>query len=85
MSVTGSQLRRVKDWTSAVGARGAEIVQRGQTLATGTIDSVTNDGAILWVQDGSGRRRLYERCESFEVWVPCDDVGLNYRVSKADS
>ncbi|SDP42470.1 hypothetical protein SAMN04487914_1119 [Arthrobacter sp. ok909] len=85
MSVTGSQLRRVKNWTSVVGARGAEIVQHGQTMATGTIDAVTNDGAILWVQDGSGRRRLYERCESIEVWGACDDVGPNYRVSKADS
>ena len=83
MSAISSKRRRVKDWTSVNGAN-AEIVQFGQTLASGTIDGVTTDGAIVWVQDDTGRRRLYERCEFFEVWVPREDTGLNYKVNKAE-
>lgn len=83
MSAVDSKRRRVENWISVAGARGVEIVQHGQTMATGTVDSVTNDGAILWVQDETGRRKLYERCECYEVWVPRDDIGLNYRVSRA--
>lgn len=81
-SLTNTTRRRIKDWTSVDGAQ-AEIIQHGQTMASGTIDGVTSDGSILWVQDVSGRRKLYERCESFEVWVPREDLGLNYKVSKA--
>lgn len=80
---TTDKRRRVRDWTSVDGAK-AEIIQHGQTMATGTIDGVTNDGTIVWVQEGSGRRRLYERFESFEVWVPHEDLGLNYKLSKSD-
>ena len=82
MQARNSKHRRAQDWTCVDGAT-AEIVQYGQTVARGTIDGVTNDGAIVWVLDDTGRRRLYERSESFEVWVPRGDVGLNYRVSKA--
>jgi hypothetical protein len=74
--------RRVEDWTSADGAI-AKIVQYGQTKACGTIDGVTPDGTIVWIQNEAGNRRLFERCESFEVWVPRDQLGLNYRVSRA--
>lgn len=69
MYSTDSKRRKVKDWTSVHGAR-AEIIQYGQTIATGTIGDVTNDGAIVWVQDITGRRKLYERREYFEVWFP---------------
>ncbi|MBE4717874.1 hypothetical protein [Pseudarthrobacter sp. AB1] len=84
MYATDSKRRRVKDWTSVDGAK-AEIVQHGQTMARGTIDGVTKDGTIVWVQDGTGTRKLYECYESFEVWVPREDIGLNYKVSKAES
>lgn len=73
MCATDSKRRRVMNWTSVDGAR-TEIVQYGQTIATGTIDGVTNDGTIVWVQDGTGTRKLYERYESFEVWVPREDI-----------
>lgn len=76
--------RQVGDWTSVDGAI-AEIVKDGRTLARGIIDGVTNDGAIVWLQENTGRRRLYERCESFEVWVTNDHLGLNYRISAADT
>lgn len=74
--------RNVEDWTAVDGAK-AEIIQYGQTMAVGTIDGVTKDGTIVWVQDITGRRKLYERCEYFEVWVPSEDLGLNYKVSRA--
>jgi hypothetical protein len=83
VSATSSKRRRVNDWTSVNGAN-AEIVQFGQTLASETIDGVTIDGAIVWLQDDTGGRRLYERCEFFEVWVLGEDPGLNYKVSKAE-
>jgi hypothetical protein len=82
MSARESKRRWVKDWTSINGAQ-AEVVQHGQTVMTGTIDGVTNDGTIVWIQDHTGRRKLYERCEAFEVWVPQQDIGLNYRISKS--
>ncbi|MBU8865649.1 hypothetical protein [Paenarthrobacter aromaticivorans] len=74
--------RRVDDWTSVDGAA-AEVLQKGQTLARGVVDGVTSDGAIAWVHDDTGRRRLYERSESFEIWVTLEDVGLNYKVNQA--
>lgn len=80
---TVNKRRLVKDWTSVDGAR-AEIVQHGQALATGTIDGVTSDGAVAWIQDGSGRRKLYERFDSIEIWVRQEDLGLSYKISKAD-
>ncbi|MFE4082769.1 hypothetical protein [Paenarthrobacter sp. YIM B13468] len=75
-------LRRIDDWTSVNGAA-AEILLKGRTMARGVIDGVTSDGAIAWVYDDTGRRRLYERCESFEIWVTPEDVGLNYKVNQA--
>ncbi|MFJ6158775.1 hypothetical protein ACIQF8_17140 [Pseudarthrobacter sp. NPDC092184] len=83
MSLKHSKRRKVEDWTAVNGAQ-AEIIQYGQTMAVGTIDGVTKDGRIVWVQDITGSRKLYERCESFEVWVPREDLGLNYKVSAAD-
>lgn len=82
MHAKDSKRRRVDDWTSIDGAT-AEIVRHGQTMARGIVDGVTNDGAIVWVQDDTGRRKLFERCEHYEVWVPREDTGLNYRVHKA--
>lgn len=84
MHARNKSSRRVDDWTSAEGAT-AEIVRYGRTLARGIVDAVTTDGAILWIQEDTGRRRLYERCESFEVWVTRDHLGLNYKVSTADA
>lgn len=52
-------------------------------MAIGTIDGVTSDGAIVWIQDTTGRRKLYERCEYYEVWVPLEDLALHYKISKA--
>lgn len=82
MYAKNSKRRLVQDWTSVDGAT-AEIAQYGQTIARGIIDGVTSDGAIVWVQNDSGRRRLFERSESYEVWVPHDNIGLIYRVSKS--
>jgi hypothetical protein len=76
--------RQVDDWASVEGAT-AEIVKEGRTLACGIIDGVTTDGAIVRLQEDTGRRRLYERCGSIEVWAARDHLGLNYRVSAAET
>lgn len=76
--------RRVDDWASIDGAA-AEIVYEGQTIARGLIDAVTEDGSIIWMQDDTFRRRLYEKSESYEVWVSSEHAALNYKVSRAAS
>ncbi|MEV7458111.1 hypothetical protein ACIQGM_20050 [Pseudarthrobacter sp. NPDC092200] len=73
---------RVDNWASIDGAE-AEIVYQGQTVARGTIDGVTEDGSIIWMRDHIGYRRLYERHEFFEVWVPRENTALSYKVSRA--
>lgn len=76
-----SHCKLVEDWASLDGAE-AEIIRSGKTVVRGTIDGVTEDGEIIWVRDNIGDRRLYERCELYEVWVPRGHVALHYKVSK---
>jgi hypothetical protein len=76
-----NECRRVDDWASIDGTE-AEIVYQGQTVARGTIDGVTADGSIIWMRDNIGDRKLYERCEFFEVWVATGNTALDYKVSR---
>ena len=77
----GIDARLVEDWAALDGAE-VEIVRGGKTVVRGTIDGVTEDGSIIWLRDNIGYRRLYERCELFEVWVPRGHAALNYKVTK---
>lgn len=76
--------RIVTDWASINGAP-VVIVRNEVTIACGLVDDVTADGSIVWVQDDTGQRKLYERAELYEIWVRCEDIGLNYKVSSTFS
>lgn len=60
--------RYVKDWTTLAGAC-IEIRLQGQLLESGWVDSVTDDGAILWLVNPAQIRKLYEKAEYCEAWV----------------
>lgn len=74
--------RRVDDWLTLEGAEVA-IVQDGRTLAEGFVDAVTQDGTVLWLLESTGRRRLFEKCEFYEAWVPSEHAGLNYKINRS--
>ncbi|QOT19763.1 hypothetical protein [Paenarthrobacter sp. YJN-5] len=78
---TQSTGRLINDWTFLDGSD-AEIVREGKTVVRGIIDGVTEDGSIIWVRDNIGYRRLYERCEHYEVWVSRGHAALNFQVAK---
>ncbi|GAA4039220.1 hypothetical protein GCM10023063_25640 [Arthrobacter methylotrophus] len=60
--------RYVKDWTTLAGAS-VEIRLQGQLVDSGCVDSVTDDGAILWLVNPAQIRKLYEKTEYHEAWV----------------
>ncbi|OFI39523.1 hypothetical protein BIU82_00110 [Arthrobacter sp. SW1] len=77
-------LRRITDWTTLTGAI-IEIRQQGRTLACGTVDAVTFDGAVLWLQVPGVGRKLYEKAGFHEAWAAEARVGFHYRVSAGGS
>jgi hypothetical protein len=61
--------KRVRDWNLLPG-KSVEIRHRGVAICSGQVDSVTEDGAILWLQQkGIQGRQLFEKAESYEVWA----------------
>ncbi len=57
------------DWLPPVG-EAVQIRHNNRILRTGTVDSVTSDGSILWVAaSGPSQRQMIARDEGFEVWV----------------
>ncbi|WP_035741803.1 hypothetical protein [Arthrobacter sp. MA-N2] len=60
--------RYVKDWTTLAGAS-VEIRLQGQLVDSGCVDSVTDDGAILWLVNPAQIRKLYEKTEYHEAWL----------------
>lgn len=42
---------------------------QGQLVDSGCVDSVTDDGAILWLVNPAQIRKLYEKAEYYEAWV----------------
>jgi hypothetical protein len=60
--------RYVKDWTPLAGAS-VELRIQGQLVDSGCVDSVTDDGAILWLVNRAQIRKLCEKAEYYEAWV----------------
>lgn len=60
--------RCVRDWTLLPGAC-VEIRVQGQLVGAGCVDSVTDDGGILWLVGPAQTRKLYEKTERYEAWV----------------
>lgn len=71
---------RIDDWTALTGAT-AVIKIHGTPVCTGTVDAVTADGNILWVQPAAGNRRLYEKTRACAACVDDHNLGLHDRVT----
>lgn len=70
--------RYVDDWSSLRGAN-VEIWQQGALVCAGTVDAVTEDGAILWLWSLTTGRRLYEKAAFYEVWAAEERGGSTIR------
>lgn len=75
-------LRRISDWTLLPGAR-VEIRQLGSPVCSGHVDTVTDDGKILWLHPVVGSRRLFEKAELYEAWAAEDRLAFHYEVTRA--
>ncbi|WP_314192445.1 hypothetical protein [uncultured Arthrobacter sp.] len=73
---------RIEDWTVLAGATAVIRIQ-GAAVCTGTVDSVTEDGKILWLQPKTDSRRLFEKTPACQAWVNDDNPALNYRINAA--
>ncbi|WP_284750838.1 hypothetical protein [Arthrobacter sp. efr-133-R2A-120] len=75
-------LRPITDWTLLIGAR-VEIRQQGSPVCSGHVDTVTDDGRILWLRPPAQNRRLFEKAEFFEAWATEERTGVHYEVAKS--
>ncbi len=74
------ELRRIDDWSTLNGAN-VEIRLKGRIVCAGTVDTVTEDGRIIWILPTGDTRRLYEQNGIFEVWAIEESAGFHYRMS----
>ena len=66
-STTMSGWQPIDDWSTLTGCL-VEIHHRGQLVDLGTVDCVTHDGNLLWLQqNGANSRRIIEK--SPDVYV----------------
>ncbi|MDQ0850659.1 hypothetical protein QFZ65_002597 [Arthrobacter sp. B3I9] len=72
--------RKITDWSVLPGAS-VEIRQQGVTICNGHVDTVTEDGKILWLQQTPAGRRLFEKAESYEAWATEESCGFHYKVT----
>lgn len=57
------------EWFPLVGQH-VVIRRHGQIVRHGTVDAVTLDDGVLWVNsEGTAPRQLFERSAGFEVWI----------------
>jgi hypothetical protein len=74
-------LRKITDWTVLPGAS-VEIRQQGIAICIGHVDTVTEDGKILWLQQTPALgRRLFEKAEFYEAWATEESCGFHYKVT----
>jgi hypothetical protein len=76
-------LRRINDWCLLAGAD-VEIRHHGAAVCSGTVDAVTEDGKILWLQSRVEGRRLFEKAEFYEAWACEERTGFHYRVTQCE-
>jgi hypothetical protein len=74
--------KRIDDWTTLARVQ-IEVRLNGQVVCSGTVDEVTTDGSILWIQPSNDHRRLYEKRAGYQVWATGETPGFLYWVSKA--
>ncbi|WP_416416391.1 hypothetical protein [Paenarthrobacter aromaticivorans] len=57
------------EWFPLVGQR-VVIRRHGHIVRHGTVDAVTLDDGVLWLNsEGTAHRQLFERSAGFEVWI----------------
>jgi hypothetical protein len=57
------------EWYPLVGQQ-VVVRLRGNVVRHGTVDAVTKDDEVLWLDlEGTAPRQLFERSEGFEVWI----------------
>ncbi|WP_201298454.1 hypothetical protein [Arthrobacter sp. 9AX] len=71
----------MKDWRTLVGAN-VQIRQDRTVICSGIVDTVTEDGQILWVQSPVEGRRLFEKTELYQAWATEECAGFHYKVSR---
>lgn len=74
--------RPINDWSTLPGAN-VEIRQQENTVCSGIVDAVTEDGNILWIFCPVDGRRLFHKSDSYQAWAVEDRTGFHYRVSLA--
>jgi biotin-(acetyl-CoA carboxylase) ligase len=72
--------RRVDDWCTLLGAN-VEIRQQGNVISSGIVDTVTEDGHILWVHSSTHGRKLFEKADFYQAWAAEERIGFHYQVS----
>jgi hypothetical protein len=76
--------RRIDDWCTLGGAN-VEIRQQGSVVCSGIVDTVTEDGRILWILSPIDGRRLFEKADFHQAWAIEGHAGFHYRVSSAQA
>lgn len=74
--------RPINDWSTLPGAN-VEIRQQGNTVCSGTVDAVTEDGNILWIFCPVDGRRLFDKSDFYQAWAVEERTGFHYRASLA--
>lgn len=75
--------RCVDDWCTLSGVN-VEIRQQGSIVSSGTVETVTEDGKILWLHSPVEGRRLFEKAEFYQAWAVEERTGFHYRVSRGE-
>jgi hypothetical protein len=76
--------RRIDNWCTLDGAN-VEIRQQGSVVCSGIVDTVTEDGRILWIQSPIDGRRLFEKADFYQAWAIEGHAGFHDRVSSAQA
>lgn len=76
--------RRIEDWRTLIGAS-VEIRQQGNIICSGTVDAVTDDGRIMWIDSPVEGRRLFEKADFYQAWAVEERVGFHYKVTGAET
>lgn len=73
-------MKPIRDWRLLPGAN-VEIRQQGTVICRGHVDTVTDDGKIIWVTALGQNRKLFEKDEFYEAWATEDGYGFHYKVA----
>jgi len=73
-------IKPIRDWRLLPGVN-VEIRQQGTVICRGYVDTVTDDGKIIWVTTPGQNRKLFENDEFYEAWATEDGYGFHYKIA----